>query len=56
LQGRTTYATVQNPTYITLLDRGVGRAHPLIAPALSVGDRHAANPAWGIEDLVGHGT
>ncbi|MEZ5784782.1 MAG: hypothetical protein R3D70_25075 [Rhizobiaceae bacterium] len=32
--------------YITLLDRGVSRAHPLIAPALALDD-HAAEPAWG---------
>lgn len=56
LRGRTTFVAVDDPTYITLLDRGVGRAHPLIAPALDVGDRHAAEPAWGVEDLVGHGT
>jgi len=56
LRRTTTFATIDDPTYITLLDRGVGRAHPLIAPALSVDDRHAADPAWGVEDLVGHGT
>jgi hypothetical protein len=56
LRGATTFAAVNDPNYITLLDRGVGRAHPLIAPALSVDDRHAAVPAWGVEDLVGHGT
>lgn len=42
--------------YITLLDRGVSRAHPLIAPALALDDRHAAEPAWGLDDAVGHGT
>ncbi|WPP05885.1 S8 family peptidase [Methylocella tundrae] len=41
---------------VTLLDRGVSRAHPLIAPALSVDDRHAADPAWSVEDFHGHGT
>ncbi|MBE0560608.1 MAG: S8 family serine peptidase [Ochrobactrum anthropi] len=56
LVGRTTYQAGANPGYVTLLDRGVSRAHPLIAPALAVADRHAANPAWGIEDVVGHGT
>lgn len=56
LRVTTTFAAVENPNYITLLDRGVGRAHPLIAPALSVDDRHAADPAWSVEDLVGHGT
>lgn len=45
-----------DPNYITLLDRGVSRAHPLIRPALAVADRHAAEAAWGLEDAVGHGT
>jgi hypothetical protein len=56
LQGLTTFQAIDDPTYITLLDRGVSRAHPLIAPALNVADRHAADPAWGVEDSVGHGT
>ncbi len=54
--GRTTFHDGADTTYITLLDRGVSRAHPLIAPALAVADRHAADPAWGLEDPVGHGT
>jgi hypothetical protein len=56
LQASTTFAAIDDPNYITLLDRGVSRAHPLVASALSVDDRHAANPAWAVEDLVGHGT
>lgn len=56
LRANTTFVAGDDPNYITLLDRGVGRAHPLIAPALSVNDRHAADPAWAVEDLVGHGT
>ena len=55
-QGLTTFEAIDDPTVITLLHRGVGRAHPLIAPALNVADRHAADPAWGVEDNVGHGT
>ncbi len=55
-EARTTFDAGSDPNYITLLDRGVSRAHPLIAPALSVDDRHAAEPAWGLEDVVGHGT
>ncbi|MCB1550210.1 MAG: S8 family peptidase [Hyphomicrobiaceae bacterium] len=54
--GRTTFHDGADTNYITLLDRGVSRAHPLIAPALAVDDRHAADPAWGLEDPVGHGT
>ena len=56
LAGRTTYTDNPDPSYVTLLDTGVSRAHPLIQPALSVDDRHAANPAWGLEDVKGHGT
>jgi Subtilase family len=56
LQDAIIFATLDDPNYITVLDRGVGRAHPLIATALSIDDRHAADPAWGVEDLVGHGT
>jgi hypothetical protein len=56
LRRATTFDVVEDPTYITLLDRGVGRAHPLAASALSVDDRHCADLAWGVEDLVGHGT
>lgn len=43
-------------TWITLLDTGVTRAHPLIAPALAAADRHAANPGWAREDVKGHGS
>ncbi|RFC61894.1 hypothetical protein DYI37_18900 [Fulvimarina endophytica] len=56
LAGRTTYTDNPDPGYVTLLDTGVSRAHPLIQPALSMDDRHAANPAWGLEDVKGHGT
>jgi hypothetical protein len=56
LAGRTTYTDNPDPGYVALLDTGVSRAHPLIQPALSVDDRHAANPAWGLEDVKGHGT
>lgn len=56
LAGRTTYTDNPDPGYVTLLDTGVSRAHPLIQPALSLDDQHAANPAWGLEDVRGHGT
>ncbi len=56
LQGRITYEDNPDPNYITLLDRGVSRAHPLIAPSLNAEDRHAADPAWSLDDQVGHGT
>lgn len=56
LVSRVSYQRSENPQYITLLDTGVSRAHPLIQPALTSADRHAAYPAWGIEDISGHGT
>ncbi|MBM6596522.1 S8 family peptidase [Microvirga pudoricolor] len=56
LTALTTFDGVGDFNYITLLDRGVSRAHPLISPALDSADRHAADPAWGVEDQVGHGT
>ncbi|MBD3624563.1 MAG: S8 family peptidase [Rhodobacteraceae bacterium] len=56
LSARTTYTNNPDPGYVTLMDTGVSRAHPLIQPALSAEDRHAAYPAWGLEDVKGHGT
>jgi hypothetical protein len=44
---------------VCLLDSGVTRAHPLIAPALAAADCHTINPAWGVGDTAawqGHGT
>ena len=56
LAQRTTYATSPDTGFVTLLDTGVSRAHPLIAPALATEDRHAADPAWSVDDFKGHGT
>ena len=56
LSQRTAYPPHPDPGYVTLLDTGASRAHPLIQSSLSVDDRHAANPAWSIEDTHGHGT
>lgn len=53
---RITYAGGINGGYVTLLDTGVSRAHPLIAPVLLSHDRHVADPAWGLDDIKGHGT
>ncbi len=44
---------------VCLLDSGVHRAHPLIAPFLANADCHTINPAWGSDDTAawqGHGT
>lgn len=56
LRARTRYSDLAHAGFVTLLDTGVSRAHPLIQPVLDVADRHAADPAWGLEDVKGHGT
>lgn len=56
LAARTIYSARAEPTFITLMDTGASRAHPLIQPFLSSDDRHAADPAWAVEDISGHGT
>lgn len=56
LQQRSSFPPRPDPGYVTLLDTGVNRAHPLVQPALEVADRHASNMAWSVEDLRGHGT
>lgn len=57
LLSRTRFAndTEQSP-YVCLLDTGVNRGHPLLAPALATADLHTVEPAWGTDDTYGHGT
>jgi Subtilase family len=58
LAGRVTWPG-RNAPAVCLLDTGVNRAHPLIEPALSVGDLMSVDPAWGGDDHAGgagHGT
>ncbi|MDK1024091.1 MAG: S8 family peptidase [Gammaproteobacteria bacterium] len=42
--------------YVCVLDTGINNGHPLITPALSDRDLHTIEPAWGVNDNVGHGT
>ena len=42
--------------WVTLLDTGVQRAHPLLAPALPANRCTAVAPAWDAHDADGHGT
>lgn len=56
LMARIHHTTAPDPGYVTILDTGVSRAHPLIQPALDTADRHASNPAWSVDDVRGHGT
>jgi hypothetical protein len=55
LNGRVVAAEGDAPV-VALLDTGVNRAHPLLAPILPDGDLHAYNPAWGVHDSWPHGT
>ena len=56
LLGRTTFTKDPEAPHACLLDTGVNRAHPLIAPVLDPGDLHTVEPAWGTRDDSGHGT
>ena len=42
--------------HVCLLDTGVNRGHPLLAPALAAGDLHTVEPGWDTNDTHGHGT
>lgn len=45
-----------NVPYVCLLDTGVNNGHPLLASALADADLHTVEPAWGTDDVDGHGT
>jgi hypothetical protein len=45
-----------NAPAVCLLDTGVTRQHPLIAPMLATTDVHTCRPVWGTHDHLGHGT
>jgi len=45
-----------NDVSVAILDTGINRAHPLIAPVLAQVDLHAVEPGWGVHDHHGHGT
>ena len=56
LLDRSTFVAGNAQAYVTLLDTGVSLGHPLLAEVLDAGDRHAADPAWALDDSDGHGT
>ena len=57
LLARTRFSTETKQTpYVCLLDTGVNRGHPLLAPALAARDLHTVIPGWGTNDGQGHGT
>ncbi|MEQ0770668.1 S8 family peptidase [Paraburkholderia tropica] len=41
---------------VCLLDSGVNRGHPLLAPLLDEGDTHTVDPTWGTDDTANHGS
>ena len=41
---------------VCLLDSGVTRAHPLLAPLMDEGDLHTVESKWGVNDEADHGT
>jgi hypothetical protein len=45
-----------SPPYVTLLDTGVNRGHPLLSSLLAEADMHAVVAAWGTADHEGHGS
>ena len=49
-------AEADDTPHAFLLDTGVNRGHPLVAPALDAADLHTVEPGWGTDDAVGHGT
>ena len=56
LLARTRYSSDEAAPHVCLLDTGVNRGHPLLAPALASDDLHTVEPAWGTNDDDGHGT
>lgn len=58
LARRTAIAEPSNgvASYVTIMDTGVARTHPLIQPVLAAADRYTAILGWDLSDLDGHGT
>ena len=55
--GRLTVASDDDSTpRVCLLDSGVNRGHPMLAPLLHAADLHTVMPAWGTDDQANHGT
>lgn len=52
----TVAAEVDATPRVCLLDSGVNRGHPLLAPFLATADLHTVDPAWGVDDTANHGS
>lgn len=56
-KARLTVATDDDATpRVCLLDSGVNRGHPLLAPFIATSDLHTVNPTWGVNDTANHGS
>ena len=42
--------------HVCVLDTGVNRGHPLLAPVIADVDLHTIEPGWGVQDTDGHGS
>lgn len=56
LLSRVKFVGSESAPYVCILDTGVNRGHPLLAPALADTDLHSVEPGWGVTDDHGHGT
>jgi hypothetical protein len=57
LLGRTRFTGPdETAPHVCVLDTGINNGHPLISPQLADSDLHTVEPAWGTNDVEGHGT
>lgn len=56
LAQRTVYPELEGVPFVTLLDTGVNRAHPLLDPFIDANDLYAVGKGWLATDQHGHGS
>lgn len=56
LAERTVYPATDGVPFVTLLDTGVNRTHPLLDPLIHANDLHAVGQGWLTTDRQGHGS
>ena len=54
--GRLEIGETSSAVAVCLLDTGINRAHPLLAPVFAADDLYTLNPQWGTDDHHGHGS